>query len=51
MLKWEYLQYTEDDKETILNMYNRKLCDFPDDIKTIQNWIASQPHLPKILGT
>lgn len=50
MYKWDYLQYSPEDRKAILNSYNRNENDLLQDIKIVQDWIESQPHLPKLLG-
>lgn len=50
MSKWEFLQYTEEQRETILKEYNRTPSNIKDDVNAIREWIKSQPHLPQIMG-
>lgn len=47
MSKWEYLKWTNEDLEAILNVYGRDSKTIKDDIRAIDEWASKQPHLQK----
>lgn len=44
------LQYSEEDKQTILRAYGKTQKIIDDDIENVQNWMKKQPHFPEIAG-
>lgn len=44
----KFLNWNEEQRETILNKFNRNSNNIQIDIDIIKRWLAQQPHLPKL---
>lgn len=50
MIAKEAIQHTEEEKQAILKCYGRTKDSIEEDVKIIQNWLKTQPHIPEITG-
>lgn len=41
---------TDEQKETILRMQNSNKAHLEENVKIIQNWVKTQPHIPEMPG-
>lgn len=50
MIAKEAIQHTEEEKLAILKYYGKTKDSIEEDVKIIQKWLTTQPHIPEITG-